>query len=458
MSELDADVLVVGAGGAGLAAALAAAERGLSVLLAEGRENFRSECNTFMSTAMIPAGGSRWQKTLGIEDSPALFYDDIMRKTKGAAYAVVAKALTTVAPELVAWLADRWELPLALATDFDYPGHSRQRCHTVPDRSGETLHRLLVDAATAQDNVTLAAPLALRELAIRAADRATAILVSPDGHEETVDIGAVVLAAGGFGGNTELVRRNIPEIANALYFGSPGNDGTAIRLGQTLGADLGYLDAYQGHGSVATPTGIMVTWASVMHGAVILNAAGERFDDETQGYSEYAEKVIAQPGSVAWLVLDERIDRLCRPFADYARLVEADAIRWHEDLAGVARQIGADPAAVARTFERAGTFADGAAGDLFGRRIWEAPLMPPMGVVKITGALFHTQGGLLVDERAHVLRHGEPIANLFAAGGSAAGMSGHGAAGYLAGNGLLAALGLGYLAGRAVASVPAATM
>ena len=75
-------------------------------------------------------------------------------------------------------------------------------------------------------------------------------------------------------------------------------------------------------------------------------------------------------------------------------------------------------------------------------------LRPPYGSVKVTGALFHTQGGLRVDANARVLAGGTPIDGVYAAGGAAAGISGHGASGYLAGNGLLAALGLGYLAGR----------
>ncbi len=197
VSGLDADVLVVGAGGAGLSAALAASERGFSVLLAEARENFRSECNTFMSTAMIPAGGSRWQRASGIDDSPELFYTDVMRKTKGAADPIIARALTGVAPELVDWLADRWGLPLSLATDFDYPGHSRRRCHTVPDRSGETLHGLLLEAASRSTGVTLAVPMGLRTLELVDATHARATLATPDGHAEAVDVGAIVLAAGG---------------------------------------------------------------------------------------------------------------------------------------------------------------------------------------------------------------------------------------------------------------------
>jgi fumarate reductase flavoprotein subunit len=268
----------------------------------------------------------------------------------------------------------------------------------------------------------------------------------------------VVLATGGYGGNPELVRRYLPTIAQAWYFGSAGNDGSALSIGERLGADTGYLTAYQGHGSVATPTGIMVTWATVMHGAVILNRNGERFDDETQGYSEYAEKVLAQPDGVAWLILDERIDGLCRSFADYARLVESGALKWAKYRGAVATAIGAPAESVEASLGEADQAARGDHKDRFGRQNWGAPLEPPFGMVRITGALFHTQGGLLVDEQARVLRRGVPIPGLHAAGGSAAGMSGHTASGYLAGNGLLAALGLGYLAGRSATMATGATL
>jgi len=450
---MDADVLVAGAGAAGLAAALAAGERGRSVIVLDARQNFRQDSNTSMSTAMIPAGGSRWQQALGIDDDRELFYADIIRKTKGAAYEPVARALTRTAPTLVEWLADRHGLPLSLATDVDYPGHSRRRCHTVPERSGQALHGHLLRAIAALPSVTLAVPMTLQAVEVPGAGPIRAIVSEPGGSPDTIEVGAVVLATGGFGGNQELVRRHLPSIADAWYFGSAGNNGSAIAIGENVGADLGYLDAYQGHGSVATPTGIMVTWTAIMHGGLILNGEGRRFDDETQGYSEYAEKVLAQPTGVCWLVLDERIDQLCRPFADYARLVESGAIHWAADRDEVASRIGVSVAAVDRTLSDADAAARSQVPDAFGRRTWEQPLAAPYGLVRITGALFHTQGGLLVDEQARVLEHGRPMRGLFAAGGAAAGMSGHGAAGYLAGNGLLAALGLGFLAGSTTTSV-----
>jgi fumarate reductase flavoprotein subunit len=277
---------------------------------------------------------------------------------------------------------------------------------------------------------------------------AGARIAAHGGAEEAVAARAVILATGGFGADAGLVRELLPEIAGALYFGSEGCDGDALRIGRALGADTGYLDAYQGHGGVATPHSIMVTWVTVVHGAFLVNAAGVRFGDESTGYSEYAREVLKQPGGVAWVVLDERIDRLCQPFLDYANLVAQHGIAWCPDSPAAAARIGCQPAALGATLASA-TAAGSGEPDAFGRTSWEAPLTSPYGLVEVTGALFHTQGGVLTDARGAVLRQGAPIPGLYAAGGAAAGVSGHGPDGYLAGNGLLAALGLGYLAGRA---------
>ena len=451
---VDFDVVVAGAGGAGCTAALAAAQGGLSVLLVDARENFRRGCNTSMSTSMIPAGGSRWQREVGIDDSPDLFYTDVMRKTHGTADPTIARTLVDVAPRLVEWLNDRCGVPLELPTDFEYPGHSRHRCHCVHDRAGATLHRHLLDAIAAQqDRTVLEAPLRISSVQVDQATGAVrlATLARPDGGQETVRTGAVVLAVAGFGANRRLVQRYIPEIEHALYFGSDGAQGDALAIGEVLRADTGYLDAYQGHGSVATPYGILCTWVTITHGGFMVNARGDRFADESTGYSEFARYVVAQPERVAWVVLDQRIDAACRPFADYQALLDNGAIAWVGTADELARLIGADADRVRATLETARQAALGKVADPFGRTAWEAPLEPPYGAVKVEGALFHTQGGLLVDRNAAVLRNGTPIPGLYAAGGAAAGMSGHGAEGYLAGNGLLGALGLGFLAGSAAA-------
>lgn len=443
---LDVDVLVAGAGGAGLTAALRAAEAGRRVVVVEWRERFRRGNNTSMSTCMIPAAGSRWQVAAGVEDDPDRFLADVLRKTRGTADPTIARALVDTAPDLVAWLADHVGLPLDLVTDFVYPGHSVARCHSVPDRSGRTLLDTLLAAVERSPDIEMVVP--GRLTSVVPDDRGTtATITAPDGTAERVRAGATVLATGGFGADPDLRRELTPEIAAGLYFGGDGCHGDALRIGRGLGLDTGHLDAYQGHGSVAVPQNVLCTWATVMHGAVIVNRDGERFGDETVGYSEYARRVLDQPGGEAWLLLDARIDAACRPFRDYQDLLAQGGVRWAGDATELAGSTGLPADALARTLADAAGAAAGGAADRFGRAGFGGPLAPPYGWVRITGALFHTQGGLLVDHHARVLRGGTPVPGLYAAGGAAAGMSGDGADGYLAGNGLLAALGLGFLAG-----------
>lgn len=450
----DVDVVVAGAGGAGLAAALRAAEAGCSVLVAEAKPTFRVAANTVMSTAMVPAGGSRWQRRARIDDSPRRFLDDVIRKSKGSANRQVAETLTTVAPDLVTWLADSCGVPLELVTDFEYPGHSAYRCHTVPDRAGATLHRHMLEAAEKLDNVVLLAPRRVMKFEAGESHSTHGIVTieRPDRTSELVTTRALVLATCGFGANRALVEKYVPEIADALYFGSDGSTGDGLALGVSLGADVDCLDAYQGHGSVAVPHGILVTWAVVMHGGFIFNKLGRRFGDESVGYSEYARAVRMQPAGEAWMLLDRRIDEACRSFADYQRLLGSGAVRWADHLEEVANATGVAPFALERTTQLAALAATGAEADEHGRTHWEHVLESPYGFVRVGAALFHTQGGLAVDHEARVLRHGSPIPGLFAAGGAAVGMSGRGASGYLAGNGLLGALGLGYVAGRTIAN------
>lgn len=448
--DRDVDVIVAGAGAAGLAAALSSADAGLSVALLEASETFRTGNNTSMSTSMIPSAGSRWQTAAGIDDSADLLYEDTMKKTKGKADPVVARALANVSVELGEWLADDCNVPLELVTDVWFPGHSRLRHLCVHDRAGRTLHRHLLEAAQARPEITLITPLRVvdftegAEIGVRAE--------RPDGQTDELTALALVLATNGYGANPDLVRKYIPEIADGLYFGGDGSKGDALLLGERLGADTGFLDSYQGHASVATPHGVLLTWTSVMNGAFLVNSEGQRFGDESTGYSEYAVPVLQQPGGEAWVIFDETIHEKATPFADYQDLLEAKGVKWADDVPALAEAIGVSAGTLTQTVNEAASHARDKSADPFGRTLWPHVLEPPFAFVKVTGALFHTQGGLRVDGNAAVLREGRPIPGLYAAGGAAAGISGHGAEGYMSGNGLLSALGLGYLAGRAIAA------
>jgi len=451
-SSTDIDLIVAGAGG-GLAGAIRAAQLGQRVLVVEASKHFAHGNNTSMSTAMIPGAGTRWQRANDIEDSPGKFFGDIMHKTKDSANPEVAQSLADVSSRLVTWLADYVGVPIELVTDFPYPGHSEYRCHTLPGRTGTALLENLLTKADELPDLDILVPARLQ--AVHSADTGGMLvtLAFPDGTEEQVTCGSVLLATNGYGAVPEMVRRYIPEIAEAVYHGSSESRGDAIRIGTDLGAALEYMDAYQGHAALATPQNILAGWANVMHGGVLVNTEGKRFGDETRGYSEYAREVVSQPGMTATLILDRRIFEACMVFEDFRQTVESGAVRWADDAPSLAASFGLPAESLSATLAQVQNYAAIGATDEFGRSYWEHRLEPPFAGVRVTAALFHTQGGLKVNKDAQVLREDHTvIKGLYASGGAAAGISGHGAAGYLAGNGLLPALGLAFLAAEHVAS------
>ncbi|WP_433616563.1 FAD-dependent oxidoreductase [Dactylosporangium sp. CA-139114] len=452
MSADGPDLVVAGAGG-GLVAALRAAQLGLDVLVVEASEHFRRGNNTSMSTAMIPGAGSRWQREAGIKDSGELFAADVERKTKGQGDQRIARALGDVSATLVEWLADDIGLGLSLVTDFHYPGHSVDRCHTVEGRHGTVLLDHLVDRVR-QGGIDILVPARLVDVTLDDAGEVRAAVVErPDGSREEIPTRAVLLATNGYGADRALVAEHLPEIANAVYHGSETSRGDALRIGAALGAQSAFLDSYQGHAALSSRAATLVGWATVMHGGFMLDLTGRRFGNETSGYSEYAAALAARPEATGWLVLDQRIHDACLSFTDFRQSVESGALLPAADAAALAAVTGLPAAAVAEELAETDAVARGERPDRFGRTFFEAPLEAPYLTARVVPALFHTQGGLVVDEHARVLRAGgEPIPGLYASGGAASGISGHGAAGYLAGNGLLPALGLAYLAANHVAA------
>ena len=311
-------------------------------------------------------------------------------------------------------------------------------------------------AAAEAAGVTIVTGARATRLFVSAPDRVEAVEIArPDGATEVIGCKALVLACSGFGGNAELVARHIPEIAGGLYYGHAGNTGDALLWGEALGARLDHLSGYQGHGSLAHPHGILISWALMMRGGIQVNMTGERFSDESGGYSEQAVHVLAQPGAIAWNIYDCTIHEFALAFPDYAEADKAGAIRAAPDVIGLAAATGLPQAGLAASLAAIEDCRLGRTADPFGRDFTSvAPLAPPYHAVKVTGALFHTQGGLMIDDDARVLRgDGAAFANLFAAGGAACGVSGPQVSGYLSGNGLLTAIAFGSVAGTAAATV-----
>ena len=441
--DLDVETVIIGAGACGLIAALAANETGQQVLVIEA--DAVPAGSTALSAGLIPAAGTRLQKDLGLVDSAADFAKDIQNKAKGENVQKIVDTLTQNAATVIDWLAETYRLPFSVVNDFDYPGHSQRRMHGLPTRSGLELINALRDACETagidiicERRVTTLYRNDRQITGIRAA--------RPDGGIETVGCGKLILACNGFGGNRDLVARHMPEIKDGVWFGHDGNQGEALAWGEGLNADLMHLGAYQGHGNVAHPHGILITWAVITQGGIQVNSKGERFWNEAQGYSEAARAVLAQPNAEAFAIFDSRIAKVAGQFEDYKQAVAAGAVRQHSTLDGLAADLGL-PAE--RLNETVSDIPD-TGTDRFGRTFTGPPLAAPYCGVRVTGALFHTQGGLRVGSDARVLNlAGEPFPNLFAGGGAACGVSGKADSGYLSGNGLLRAAVLGWLAGRA---------
>ncbi len=442
--DLDVPVLVIGAGASGMVAALSVKDAGGEVLVIEADPV--PSGSTALSAGLIPAAGTRFQDAAGIEDDASILAADIQRKAYGENPQELVDTLAKNSAPTIEWLADRFALPFSVVTDFDYPGHSRRRMHGLPTRSGQELVDRLRSACEAEGIDIVCGRRAFT--LFRDGDCITGVEVEgPDGTER-IGCETLILSCNGYGGNREMVARLMPDIEGALWFGHDGNKGDAVLWGEALGAETLHLGAYQGHGNVATPHGILISWAVITEGGVQVNTEGSRFWDESQGYSEAARAVLAQPGSVAWAIFDSRIADVARQFQDFKDAEAAGALRTADTVGALADLCGLPAEALNETISAIPVDDT----DKFGRSFSGPCLQPPYMAVKVTGALFHTQGGLNVTPDARVkMTDGTMSPNLYASGGAAVGVSGTGDRGYLSGNGLLSAVVLGRIAGQRAA-------
>ena len=443
------DLIVVGAGACGMVGAIAAARRGLRVLLLDKGDEPAG--NTVRSTGLIPAAGTRFQREAGIEDdSPERMAQDILKKNNHESDPEITRLLCEESGPLVEWLSDEAGCEMVCFTDFLYPGHSRLRMHGPPTGYGTELAAALERAVRGEPRIDLLTGAPAAGL-MWDGSRVTGVKTG-DGN---VEAGAVLLALNGFGANERMVRHHLgARVADAVYYGSPNNTGEGIVWGADLGAATEHMGAYQGHASVAFPDGPLVTWGVVVNGAILINRHGRRFGNEMVGYSEFAAEVMSQPGAEAWEIFDEEVYEASRD-TRLKEVLEAEKVHRFDSLEEMGSVFGLPPEALAETIEETNRCARGAEADPFGREGFAGgPLETPFFGIHVRGALFHTQGGLKVDEKARVLReNGTVVPGLYAGGGTAAGVSGSGHAGYSSGNGLLAAAVLGKVAGEHAATV-----
>jgi fumarate reductase flavoprotein subunit len=453
--DFEVPVVVVGAGACGLTAALAAHDEGAEVLILERDENPTG--STSLSAGLIPAPCTKLQRDAGIDDSAELFAADLVAKTHEKTPPDMALRMAETAGPMIDWLIDSHGIEFEVVTGFLYPGHSRMRMHGPKSRTGADLEQALL-AAVSNAGIDLITGASVEDLYADAAGKITGVRFRrPDGALESVGCGALMLACCGFAGDAEMVRQYIPEIGDAECCGHTSNTGDAVKWGLELGATVADMGAYQGHGSVAHPHSLPLTWAVITLGGVLFNIEGKRFSNEMRGYSEHGSEVAAQPGHIAWDVYDVRGHEAAMGFYDYREIHKLGAVKMAQTIDELAGILGVDAKLVQEEFDAIAASAASGTPDRFGRQFQQDQVLAaPYYAVKVNGALFHTQGGLVVDKDARVLSaSGEPLPNLMAGGGAARGVSGDANYGYLSGNGLLAATTLGRLGGTSAARVAA---
>jgi fumarate reductase flavoprotein subunit len=451
--DLEVDALVVGAGACGLAAAIAAQDAGAQVAIVEKRE--RAGGNSSLSTGSVPGAGSRFQREAGIVDSADVMIADLQRIAGESDLPELAQRMARISAELCEWLVDGVGARMSLITDYCHVGHSVPRLHAPVSRRGQDLVDDLVTAVERRET-----PLVVNnpvQTLYRGADGAVigAGVGGPGVEPSRIGARNVILASNGFAANRALVAEYCGEIAGAEYFGALGSEGEAVLWARQLGARLANMQAYQGYAAVAYPHGSLLSWTTIEKGGFLVNARGERFGNEDLGYSAFARHVLAQETPV-YAVFDERIMTLASKEDEFRELVEYGGVKNADSVAELATFFQLPAETLHATLDAFNAAASGQARDPHGRtRFGMAPLTGRLWICRVTPGLFHTQGGLAVDGDGRVLREdGTIIVGLYAGGGAAAGISGRaGAAGYASGNGLLTAIGLGYLAGRAVAKV-----
>ena len=452
--DLHIPVCVVGAGGTGLTAAISAAKTGAEVAVFEADRTPAG--STSMTISLICAAGTKLQSDLGIEDNADILYNDIMIASRGQTDKNLARLIAKESGPTIDWLCDEVGCDLSVETSWPGYGHSALRAHGTPNRNGEELIAMLIAGAN-DAGVQIVTQAKVTNLIVDADDQVVGLAYqSPDG-EMQIGCDALVLASSGYGANRDLVATNIPEMANATYYGCEHHQGDALKWGEALGAEIADLGSYQGVGTHAIPYDYGLPHTVMIEGGIKVNALGKRYENEVENISRQAADALSQPGSVAWIIYDDRAHENAKSmftgYRDHAKLLtEKVKASTFEELAKIAK---IDEAGLLATFNEISDLISAGKACPFGRIFLEKhSLKPPFYAVKVVGALYHTQGGLCIDDTARVKKKtGGRFENLFAGGGAARSVSGPAEWGYLPAMGLATATVFGRIAGREAAKL-----
>ncbi|MFH1651428.1 MAG: FAD-dependent oxidoreductase [Chloroflexota bacterium] len=410
-----ADVVVVGAGGSGVAAAWEAANAGASVLIIEKTSSGGG--SSILSGGNFAMAGTRLQQEKGIKDSVELFRKDMHQYTGVWARPEEIKAHAQGSHDAFEWLVG---LGAHITEVGWYAEHSVPRSHKI--KSGEVYS--LVRRGALAKGARLLTETRAQELVRDATGRVVGVRVSRKG--ETVNIGAkkaVVLATGGFSHDKEMLLNHYgPGLENFVIAASETHTGEGTRMALAVGADTTRMAMVGRWGTPKHPVSKRAVVA-IQYGAIVVNAAGKRFDDESEDVHYFPVRVQAQqPRALGWQVYDRRIAGVYEGGQPHKYALEASTINE------LAAQMNVPPEALAATIDKYNRDIAAEGFDtVFGRKNLEKgppargeliPIdTPPFYAIETYPSLTETQGGIKIDYRAQVIDvFGRAIPGLYAAG------------------------------------------
>lgn len=440
---LEADVVVIGAGGAGMTAAITAHEAGKEVILLEKMPYAGG--NTTKSTGGMNAAETSVQAELGIEDSVQTFIDDTMTGGKNVNDLALVTTMAENSAEAIDWLAS---IGAPLPEVSFSGGATNKRIHRP--EGGAAVGPYLVEkllAKIGKDEISLLYNTEATELIVE--DGAvTGVKATGDGIRYTITAKAVVLATGGFGANLEMCAAYNPDLAGFVTTNSPCATGDGIKMAEAVGAATVDMEQIQIHPTVYQATSLMVTESVRGGGAILVNASGERFVDEMETRDVVSAAEIAQEGGYAYLVFDQaQRDNLSAidSYVSNGLTVQADTIE------GLATQMGVDASNLQATVEAWNQAVAEQNDEAFGRTTgMDVDIsVAPFYAIQIAPGIHHTMGGVKIDTTASVISvDGEPIPGLFAAGEVTGGVHG---ANRIGGNAVADIIVFGRIAGQSAA-------